>query len=93
MFSKTTEPDQEHGLIDSSKRYDIYCLEHGIRVAVLKNVKIIGQKMLFQHPKEFQVVGKFIELEQMDGSHVFISQTSVIRLCEHGVQIDIQNSN
>jgi hypothetical protein len=89
MFSRAKSPSdsEENGpAIDTSKRFDVYLNEQG-GIVVLRNVKIIGRRSLFESGHQFDVFDKFVELEQADGSHVFVSRHGLIRLCEHGTMI------
>ena len=77
-------------VIDKSKRYDVYCVEHGLRVIVYKDVKIIGTKLLLEGESFADITNKFLEIEQADGSRVFISKHGRLRFCEHGTEVSIQ---
>jgi ATP-dependent Clp protease ATP-binding subunit ClpA len=65
-------------MIDTSKRYDVYCME-GSRMVVYRNAQLMAKKRLF-HPSEYAVLAEFLE----DGQIVFVARTAVIKLCEHG---------
>lgn len=79
---------QAHALqresIDSSKRYDVYCLEGGQEVVVYCNALLKGTKFLFRK-NYWDTLSQFVELEQADGKTVFLALSSIIKFCEHGV--------
>jgi hypothetical protein len=92
MFSRSKNPsDPEEGApaIDTSKRFDVYLTEQR-GIVVLKNVKIIGRRTLFESGNQYDVFDKFVELEQADGSRVFVSRHGLVRLCEHGTVINAE---
>jgi|SRR5581483_7858761 len=76
------------GKIDTSKRYDVYCLENGVRTVVHRNVLFRGRRALFDGEKDrgsrFE---QYIELELPSGDAVFLTRTWIIRFCEHGVEV------
>jgi ATP-dependent Clp protease ATP-binding subunit ClpA len=79
----TSTPPQGE-TVDLSKRYDIYCTDYSLGVTVHRNVRIKGVKHLF--PKsQYDALSGFVELEQGDGQTIFVSRSSIIRFCEHGV--------
>ncbi len=72
--------------LDSSKRFDIYCVE-GNQQVVYRNALFKGIKRLF--PKtQGDILSAFLEIEQADGSTVFVARPSVVRFCEAGVKRD-----
>jgi hypothetical protein len=86
-FKQSDEPEETPSqTMDLSKRYDVYMSEHS-RLVALRNVKIIGPRRVFEKGERFDILDKFIELEQADGTRVFISRHGMIRLCEHGIEI------
>jgi hypothetical protein len=90
MFARSKprpDPEQADPVLDTSKRFDIYMTEHQTGLVVLRNVKIIGKCRLFPGGNQFDVFDKFIELEQLDGSRVFVSRHSMVRLAEHGTEV------
>ncbi len=75
--------------IDISRRYDIYCIEPTRDVVVYRNALFKGASTLLPGSG---VGGRivhhdFIELEQANGQSVFVSRSSIFRLCEPGTQI------
>jgi hypothetical protein len=70
--------------IDTSKRYDVYCTERNQEILVYRNALFKGFKRL-QQTREYDFMSEFMELEQADGQTIFLSRTSVIKFCEHGV--------
>jgi len=73
---KTPEP------IDTGKRYDVYCAERGQEV-VYRNARFKGRSTLLPRGQH-DFAAEFIELEQADGTTLFIARTSVIKFCVHG---------
>lgn len=71
--------------VDTSKRYDVYCAEMGLRIVVYRNVRFKGTQRLLS-AQRFDVMADFIELEQASGQAVFISKHSLIKFCEHSVE-------
>jgi hypothetical protein len=80
MPSPNPEPDS----IDTNKRYDVYCTERNQEVVVYRNARFKGLKRLYQ-TAQYDIVAQFIELEQADGQTIFLSRTSIIKFCEHGL--------
>jgi len=79
-----TSPPPQGETVDLSKRYDIYCTDYSLGVTVHRNVRIKGVKHLF--PKsQYGALSGFVELEQGDGQTIFVSRSSIIRFCEHGI--------
>jgi ATP-dependent Clp protease ATP-binding subunit ClpA len=68
-------------LVDTSKRYDVFCSEHGKEV-VYRNVLFKGSKRLLPG-RILDALSQFIELEDSYGSAVFVARTTVIKFCEH----------
>ena len=73
-----------HKPIDGSKRYDIYCAQHGSPSVVYRNMVIKGATPLLDKGGGFSRIGDFVELETPDGRSVFVSRFSILALCEHG---------
>jgi len=69
-------------MIDVSKRYDVYCRDVDGE-AVYRNVRFKGVRNLFKE-REFGFA-EFMEIEQVDGTVIFIGRHSIARFCEHGV--------
>ncbi|HTY88706.1 MAG TPA: Clp protease N-terminal domain-containing protein [Candidatus Acidoferrum sp.] len=76
--------------LDVSKRYDVYCSEHGGTVVVYRNARFKGIKSLFQKDR-FDLFYEFVELEQNDGQTIFLGRHSIIKFCEHGVTPGSEN--
>jgi ATP-dependent Clp protease ATP-binding subunit ClpA len=79
--AKRRKPEDD--TIDTTKRYDVYCSEHNQEV-VYRNLLFKGRKTLLQR-HEHDISSDFIELEQSNGSTIFISRHSLVKFCEHGV--------
>ena len=70
--------------VDLGKRYDVYCTDWSQGVTAYRNARFKGVKHLF--PKsQYDAYAGFVELEQGDGQTIFVSRSSIIRFCEHGV--------
>jgi len=80
------EPDPTNAGVDTTKRYDVYCIEHGLRTVVHRNVLFRGRKTLFGADNRFDIVNQFIELEQPNGQVVFVGRHSILRFCESGAE-------
>jgi ATP-dependent Clp protease ATP-binding subunit ClpC len=77
-------PKPQRDLIDTSKRYDVYCTEQTQEVVVYRNALFKGAKSLL--PKHLDdSLSEFVELEQADGQTIFIARYSVIKFFEPGV--------
>ena len=76
----TTMPSPD--LIDTGKRYDVYCTERNQEVVVYRNALFRGVKMLFQ-TRQYDFMSEFVELEQVDGQTIFLARTTIIKFCEH----------
>ncbi len=72
----------EGDAIDTSKRYDIYCIE-GNQEVVYRDAVFKGRKGLLQGGFPGP---EFLEIEQADGQRVFVARASVVKFCEHGVR-------
>lgn len=71
-------------LIDTGKRYDVYCNERGQELVMYRNARFKGTKKLFPSVQS-DIRYQFIELEQADGQSIFILRLSLAKFCEHGV--------
>jgi len=80
---KSKSEATEHERVDLTKRYDLYCRE-GDHQVVFRNVLMKGIKTLFRK-REYDVFSEYIEIEQADGTSVFIARASVSKFCGHGV--------
>jgi ATP-dependent Clp protease ATP-binding subunit ClpA len=77
-------PRSQRDLVDTSKRYDVYCTEQTQEVVVYRNALFKGAKSLFPKHQD-DALSEFVELEQADGQTLFIARYSVIKFCEPGV--------
>jgi len=68
--------------IDLTRRYDVYCSERNQEVVVYRNARFKGMKKLLR--EDHDSLAYFYELEQADGSTVFVAKYSVIKFCEPG---------
>ena len=78
---ESSQPQPE--LIDTSKRYDVYCTEREQEVVVYRNALFKGTKALFPDSRK-DLFSQFVEIEQADGQCIFIARYSVIKFCEPG---------
>jgi ATP-dependent Clp protease ATP-binding subunit ClpA len=68
-------------LVDTTKRYDVYCAQRD-QVVAYQNMLFKGTKRLF--PNEHRgILADFIELEQADGQTVLVARSSIIKFAEH----------
>jgi ATP-dependent Clp protease ATP-binding subunit ClpA len=79
-------PQPQPGPVDTSKRYDVYCSERNQQVVVYRNALFKGRSRLLSTEKH-DIGAEFLELEQSNGQTVYLSRLSVVRFCEHGVDI------
>jgi hypothetical protein len=77
--------------VDKSKRYDMYCSEQGMRIIAYRNVRFIGVKWLFGDGQQFDIMNQYLEIEQASGAHIFIARHGILRFCEHGTQVLIED--
>jgi hypothetical protein len=84
-LSQNAEPPKpQRDLIDTSKRYDVYCTEQTQEVVVYRSGLFKGTRSLL--PKHLDdSLSEFVELEQADGQTIFLARYSVIKFCEPGV--------
>lgn len=73
----------ESDMIDTNKRYDVYCRESSGEV-VYRNALFKGIKKLFAK-NDYDVLAQYMEIEQADGKTIFVSRALIIRFCEPGV--------
>lgn len=71
-------------LLDTARRYDIYCLEGNRELVVYRNALFKSAKTLFPN-HQYDFVSVLFELEKADGQTILISRSSVIKFCEPGV--------
>jgi hypothetical protein len=74
-------------MVDINKRYDLYCRDVD-GDSIYRNVRFKGVKNLFTEPQF--TYADFVEIEQADGTAVFIGRHSIARFCEHGVTPDVE---
>jgi len=78
---------RQKAMIDVSKRYDVYCRDVEGE-AVYRNVLFKGIRNLFVE-RELSFP-EFVEIEQVDGTAIFIDRHSILKFCEHGVTPDAE---
>jgi ATP-dependent Clp protease ATP-binding subunit ClpA len=75
-------PSPQRDLIDTSKRYDVYCSDRNQEVKVYRNVLWKAGKRLFKDDPH-HILYDFVELEQEDGRAMFVARSSILKFCEH----------
>jgi hypothetical protein len=83
-------PPKNDNVVDTTRRYDVYCVEHGLRTVVYRNVLFRGVRRLFGSDKPYDIVSQVIELEQPNGQSVFINRHGIVRFCEHGTELVVE---
>lgn len=83
MFPNAASPKPLPELIDTSKRYDVYCAEGEQEVVVYCNALFKGTRILFPESRN-DPFSQFVEIEQANGQIIFIARYSVIKFCEPG---------
>ncbi len=86
-FSRSAQPPEPEPQIDTSRRYDIYCVEPNQKVVVYRNALFKGAGSLLPSPGTRGGFSQFVELEQENGQSVFISRGSVFRFCQPGTAL------
>jgi len=84
LTPQTSEAEPESDVIDTARRYDVYCNEQGKGVVVYRNALFKRKKNLFP-TTDYEVFSEFIELEQSDGQTIFIARSSILKFCAHGI--------
>ncbi len=64
-------------VIDTSKRYDVYCAE-GSQAVIYSNVLFKGVRSLFRTGAD-----DFIEIEHATGQKIFLARSAIMKFCEH----------
>jgi hypothetical protein len=72
----------QRDVIDTSKRYDVYCAWHREEVMVHRNVLIKTVRKLFEKDSP-GALSEFVELEPADGPAVFVARASIFKFSEH----------
>jgi len=85
-------PKSQSEVVDTSKRYDIYCKERDQEVVVYRNALFKGCKRLLREQGAiYDIFYEFLELEQSDGQTLFVPRSSVVKFCEHGMKPGAEN--
>jgi len=77
----------ESNTVDIGKRYDIYVAETNSRVVVYRKAFFRGLKELEKERTRYFAWSDFIEIEQSDGSSVFVRKYSVVCFCDAGTKL------
>ncbi len=70
-------------VIDTNKRYDIYCTERNQQTVVYRNALFKRRPKLLS-TREHDLGAEFLKLEQSNGQTVYLSRLTVLKFCEHG---------
>jgi hypothetical protein len=87
--SNPKQPEDE-SQVDVNRRYDVYCVEHGLRTVVYRNVRFVRARTLLGMGGHLDIVTQVIELEQPNGQSVFIGRHGIVRFCEHGTDLSVE---
>jgi hypothetical protein len=79
---REASPSPRPDLVDTRKRYDVYCSGREQEMVVYLNAIWKGGKRLFKEDPH-HILYEFVELEQADGQTVFIARSSILKFCEH----------
>lgn len=74
-------------LVDTSKHYDVYCVERNQELVICRNELFENIKKLFPASR-LDPGSVFVELKQADGQTVFIWRHSIIKFCQSGAAPD-----
>jgi hypothetical protein len=85
MPGRIEVPDAD--VVDIAKRYDIYVAETQSRVVVYRNAFFRGMKELEEKKSRYYSFHDFVEIEQSDGSSVFVRKYSLICFCDAGTKL------
>lgn len=74
-------------LLDTSKRYDLYCNTSG-EDRLYEDVKLVCIRTLEPQKHQFStaLIGGYIEMEGQDGSRLMIPGMRIYMICEHGMK-------
>lgn len=79
---QTATPAPRTDVVDTSRRYDVYCSGPNQETLVYRNALWKGARRLFStDPHTF--LYDFVELEEEDGRTVFIARSSILKFWEH----------
>ncbi len=78
---KPSLPLPQPDLVDTTKRYDVYCAERE-QTVVHRNVLFKSARKLFPKSRP-EILSEFIELEQADGQTIFVTRSSLLKFCPH----------
>jgi hypothetical protein len=81
--SNALSPKLQRDLVDTSRRYDVYCTEQTQEVVVYLNALFKGAKCLLPKHQD-DSLSEFVELEQADGQTLFVARYSIIKFCDPG---------
>ena len=79
----------ESNAVDIAKRYDIYVSQANDRksgVVVFRNAFFRGSKAL-EKTGRYEMFSDYIEIEQSDGSGVFVRRYSIVYFCDAGTKL------
>jgi hypothetical protein len=82
------QPSAER-MIDTGRRYDVYCSEGYQQIVVYRNALFRGMKGLYR-AGQFDSSGEFIELELPDGQTVFVARYTLVKFCDPGTTLPFE---
>jgi len=90
-FDPEPDPKQTPAdrMIDTGKRYDVYCSEGDQQIVVYRNALFKGMKALYR-AGQFDSSGEFIELELPDAQTVFIARYTLVKFCDPGTTLPFE---
>ena len=75
--------------LDTTLRYDVYCVEPNGKNVAYRNVQFKAYKGLMPR-NDYDQSSDFVELEQSDGQKVFVAKSTIVRFCPTGSEIGNQ---
>jgi ATP-dependent Clp protease ATP-binding subunit ClpA len=87
-----TKPSSEATgkFVDTSVRYDVYCVERNQKAVIYRNVLFKSAKRLFPR-NDYDQSSDFVELEQSDGQKIFIAKSTIVRFCPAGAKPNVED--
>jgi len=86
-MSPGPKPPDPGPQVDTSKRYDVYCIEPNREVIVYRKALFKGAVALLPNVGGRIYHHDFVELEQANGQSIFIPRSSIIRFCVPGTAL------
>ena len=73
--------------IDTSKKWDVYCIDADRQIILYRNALFKGSACLLPHPGGRTHYPGYVELEQANGQSVFLPRSSIFRFCRPGTTL------